>query len=316
MSERNAVVAVYGTHIEAEGAVKELQRAGIDMHTLSIVGKDSHTDEHVVGYYNTGDRMKYWGKTGAFWGGFWGLLFGSAFFAIPGIGPVLVAGPLVAWIVGALEGAVVVGGLSAIGAGLYGMGIPKDSVVQYEAALKTDKFLLMVHGTAAEVEKARDIIESTRPVTCDTALGRGSGNGHKIAPWRAKTMLTNATQLKGLVIRATDGELGTVDQLYFDDETWAIRYLTVETGGWLGGRHVLISPMSITHTDWPAKRLDVALTKKQVENSPDINTHQPVSRQHEAAYPRVLRVSLLLGWSLSVGPSVLPGGPGYSNNCL
>ena len=76
----------------------------------------------------------------------------------------LVAGPLVAWIVGALEGAAVFGGLSAIGAGLSGMGIPKDSVVQYEAALKTDKFLLMVHGTAAEVEKAKDIIESTRPV--------------------------------------------------------------------------------------------------------------------------------------------------------
>ena len=165
MSELNAVVAIYGTHTAAEDAIKKLQHAGIDMHTLSIVGKDYHTDEHVVGYYNSGDRMKYWGKTGAFWGGFWGLLFGSAFFAIPGIGPVLVAGPLVAWIVGALEGAVVVGGLSAIGAGLYGMGIPKDSVVQYEAALKTDKFLLMVHGTAAEVEIAKDIIESTRPVT-------------------------------------------------------------------------------------------------------------------------------------------------------
>jgi hypothetical protein len=64
MTEQNAVVAVYATHIEAEGAVKELQRAGVDMRALSIVGKDSHTDEHVVGYYNTGDRMKYWGKAG------------------------------------------------------------------------------------------------------------------------------------------------------------------------------------------------------------------------------------------------------------
>jgi len=164
MSEQNSVVAVYATHLEAEQAVKELQHAGIDMHALSIVGKDSHTDEHVVGYYNTGDRMKYWGKTGAFWGGFWGLMFGSAFFAIPGLGPVLVAGPLVAWIVGALEGAVVVGGLSALGAGLYGMGIPKDSVLQYEMALKTDKFLLLVHGTAPEVEKARGIIATTRPI--------------------------------------------------------------------------------------------------------------------------------------------------------
>lgn len=164
MSERNALVAIYGTHVEAEGAVKELERAGVDMRTLSIVGKDTHTDEHVVGYYNTGDRMKHWGKAGAFWGGLWGMLVGSAFFAIPGIGPVLVAGPLVGWIVGALEGAVVVGGFSAIGAGLYGLGIPKDSVLEYEAALKTDKFLLMVHGTTVEVEKARGIIEITRPV--------------------------------------------------------------------------------------------------------------------------------------------------------
>ena len=165
MSELSAVVAVYGTHTEAEEAVKELQRAGVDMRALSIVGKESHTDEHVVGYYNTGDRMKRWGKSGAFWGGFWGLLFGSAFFAIPGIGPVLVAGPVVAWIVGALEGAALVGGLSAIGAGLYGMGIPKDSVIKYELALKTDKYLLLVHGTVAEVEKAKDIIEGTRPIT-------------------------------------------------------------------------------------------------------------------------------------------------------
>jgi hypothetical protein len=163
MSETSAVVAVYDTHVAAEEAVKELQRCGIDMRMLSIVGKDTHTDEQVVGYYNSGDRMKYWGKTGAFWGGFWGLLFGSAFFAIPGIGPVLVAGPVVAWIVSALEGAVLVGGLSAIGAGLYGMGIPKDSVLQYELAIQTDQFLLMVHGSDAEVEKAKIIIDTTQP---------------------------------------------------------------------------------------------------------------------------------------------------------
>jgi len=133
------------------------------MPTLSIVAKDYHTDEQVVGYYNAGDRMKRWGKTGAFWGGFWGLLFGSAFFAIPSIGPLLVAGPLVAWIVGALEGAVVVGGLSALGAGLFSMGIPKDSVLQYEAAVKSDKFVLVVHGTAAEAQKAKEILAATQP---------------------------------------------------------------------------------------------------------------------------------------------------------
>ena len=164
MSETNSVVAIYETHSQAEEAVKELQKAGFDMKKMSIVGKDYHTDEHVVGYYNASDRMKYWGKQGAFWGGLWGILFGAAFFAIPGIGPVLVAGPLVAWIIGALEGAVVVGGLSAVGAGLYSIGIPKDSVVQYEAALKSDKFLVLAHGTAAEVAKARDIMHTTRSV--------------------------------------------------------------------------------------------------------------------------------------------------------
>lgn len=97
-------------------------------------------------------------------------------------------------------------------------------------------------------------------------------------------MLTNTKHLKGFVIRSKDGELGTVEQFYFDDETWAIRYLVVETGGWLGGRQVLVSPISIIRADWESRRLDVALTKNQVENCPDIDTHKPVSRQHEAAY--------------------------------
>ena len=91
--------------------------------------------------------MKYWGKVGAFWGGFWGLLFGSAAFAIPGIGPILVAGPLVGWIIAGLEGAAVEGGVGAVGAGLVSFGIPKDSVLKYDVALKTDKYMLVVHGT-------------------------------------------------------------------------------------------------------------------------------------------------------------------------
>jgi uncharacterized membrane protein len=167
MSKLDSVVAVFHTHPEAEQAVKELQRAGVDMHTLSIAAKDVHTDEQVVGYYNAGDRMKRWGKIGAFWGGFWGLLFGSAFFAIPGIGPILVAGPLVAWIIGALEGAVVVGGVGAIGAGLASIGIPKDSVIKYETELKSDKFVLIVHGTAADVVKAKEVLATLQPVHLD-----------------------------------------------------------------------------------------------------------------------------------------------------
>jgi hypothetical protein len=105
--------------------------------------------------------MQYWGKLGAFWGGIWGLLFGSAFFLIPGLGPMLAAGPIVTWIVGALEGAVVTGGLTAIGAGLYSIGIPKDSILKYETALKTDQFLLIAHGSPAEASKAQAILRTT-----------------------------------------------------------------------------------------------------------------------------------------------------------
>lgn len=163
-NKQSAVVATFNSHIEAEEAVKEVQKAGFDMKKLSIVGRDYHSDEHVVGYYNTGDRMKTWGKFGAFWGGIWGLLFGSALFIIPGLGPILVAGPLVAWIIAALEGAVVVGGLSALGAALVSIGIPNDSIIQYETSLKANKFLLIAHGTPAEVENLHKVLATTKAV--------------------------------------------------------------------------------------------------------------------------------------------------------
>jgi len=172
MSDNNIVVAVYDDHAEAEQAIKELQKAGFDMKKLSIVARNPHAEEHFVGFYSAGDRVKYWAKagafTGAFWGSLWGLLLGAGIFAIPGIGPVLVAGPLVAWMIGALEGAVVVGGISAIGAGLYSVGLPKDSILKYEIALKTDRFLLLVHGTAEETARAREIIQGTHPAELNT----------------------------------------------------------------------------------------------------------------------------------------------------
>ena len=158
-----SIVAIFDTHTEAEAAIKELQLSNFDLKKLSIVGRDYHTDENVVGYYNTGDRMKNWGVRGAFWGSIWGIFFGSAFFIIPGIGPLFMAGPLVATIVGVLEGAALLGGLSALGAGLYGMGIPKDSILQYETALKADKFLLIAHGSSKELELARSVISGSSP---------------------------------------------------------------------------------------------------------------------------------------------------------
>jgi hypothetical protein len=172
--EHNAVVGIFNTHTEAEKSIKELQLAGFDMKKLSIVGKDYHTEEHVVGYYNAGDRMKVWGKQGAFWGGFWGLLFGSALFVVPGIGPLFVFGPLAMWIVGALEGAVVIGGLGALAAALYSIGIPHDSSIIYETALRSDKFLVIAHGTAGQVAQARSILETSGATQVDVHSGMKS----------------------------------------------------------------------------------------------------------------------------------------------
>ncbi|MBN1879677.1 permease [bacterium] len=159
-SKDNAGVVILSTHTEAENAVKELQRAGFDMKKLSIVGKDYHTEEHVIGYYNAGDRMGFWGKQGAFWGGLWGILLGSAFFFIPGIGPIVVAGPLVSAILAGLQGAVMVGGLSAIGAAFYSIGIPKDSILKYETALKSENYIVLLHGSPDELTRAKDILKN------------------------------------------------------------------------------------------------------------------------------------------------------------
>jgi hypothetical protein len=161
------LVAVFPSHAEAESAITQLQKSGFDMTKLSIVGRGYHTDEQVVGYYNAGDRMKHWGKEGAFWGGIWGMLFGSAFFLIPGMGPFLIAGPLVGWVVGALEGAAVFGGLSALGAGLISLGIPKNSVVEYEVSLKGGKFLVVAHGTQEQTDQARALLAAGKPERLD-----------------------------------------------------------------------------------------------------------------------------------------------------
>lgn len=159
---KSAVVAIYDTHSEAEAAVRDLQKSGFDMTKLSIVGKDYHTEENVVGYYSTGDRMKLWGATGAFWGGIWSLMFGSAFFLIPGIGPLLAAGPVVVWIVGALESALVIGGLSALGAALFSIGIPSDSIVEYETQIKAGKFVVIAHDAEGALDKGMIALEATR----------------------------------------------------------------------------------------------------------------------------------------------------------
>jgi len=167
----DSVVAVFADHQAAEAAIKKLTNAGFEMKNLSIVGKGYHTEEKVVGFYNIGDRVKFWGARGAFWGGFWGLFFGGLFMTIPVVGHVVVLGYLATIAVAAIENAVVVGGLSALGAALYSIGIPKNSVVQYEAALTADDFLVMAHGAADEVARAKSILGTANPSRLDTYAG-------------------------------------------------------------------------------------------------------------------------------------------------
>jgi hypothetical protein len=171
MEVSDTVVAVFADHHAAGTAVKKLTEAGFEMKNLSVVGKGYHTDEKVVGFYNAGDRIKLWGTRGAFWGGLWGLFFGGMFIAIPVVGHVIVLGYLATMAISAVETAIVVGGLSALGAALYGIGIPKDSVIQYEADVKADSFLVMAHGPAAEIARAKAILGAERPSRLDVHAG-------------------------------------------------------------------------------------------------------------------------------------------------
>ena len=167
----DAVVAVFPHHQDAEVAIRKLASDGFDMTHFSIVGKGYHTEEKVVGFYNAGDRIKLWGKTGAFWGGLWSLFFGGVFLTIPVIGHIMVLGHLAAMVIAAIEGGVLVGGLSAIGAALYGIGIPKDSVIRYEEAIKVDGFLVVGHGPASEMARAKAIFEASNPTRVDVHSG-------------------------------------------------------------------------------------------------------------------------------------------------
>ena len=162
MTERNTAFFVYDSHTAAEEAIRALSESGFDVRKLSLIGKGYHSEENPIGFYTAGDRIKAWGSSGAFWGGIWGLLMAPAVFLLPGIGLVGMAGPFVATLIGALEGAVVVGGLSALGAALTQIGVPKDQVIKYEAALKVDKYLLVVHGSAQEQAKAQSVLDQEK----------------------------------------------------------------------------------------------------------------------------------------------------------
>jgi len=163
MVKNNAVVRVVNSHAEVVATIRELQRSDFDIDKLSIVGKDYHSKHQVIGTDNAYDRMKDWEKLGAFWGNLWGLLSRSAFFFIPGIGPVIVFGPLASSIIRARKDAGKVRGLSALGAGLLSIGIPKNGIMEYERALQSDELIVIAHGEAGEMAKTSSILETPGP---------------------------------------------------------------------------------------------------------------------------------------------------------
>jgi len=97
-------------------------------------------------------------------------------------------------------------------------------------------------------------------------------------------MLKSIKQLYGGKLSAADGEIGHVKDFYFDDQSWVVRYVVVDTGSWLSGRQVLVSPHAFVSLDWTGKLLLLSLTRKQIEDCPSIESHKPVSRQYEEAY--------------------------------
>jgi sporulation protein YlmC with PRC-barrel domain len=128
---------------------------------------------------------------------------------------------------------------------------------------------------------------------------------------KERMMLRSVNELQGYTIHATDGEIGGVDQCLFDDEQWTVRYFVIDTGSWLPGRQVLISPISIKTVNWAEQELDVTLTREQVEHSPDINTDLPVSRQKELEYLQYYGYMPYWGGVGLWGPGMYPGYVAY-----
>jgi hypothetical protein len=171
MDQADTIIAVFPNHEDADKAVQGLAAAGIGVKNISVVGKGYHTEEKVMGFYNMGDRMQMWGSRGALWGGLWGLLFGGVFMVVPVFGQVVVLGYLATAVISALEGALVLGSLSALGGAISSIGVPEDSVVRYETDVKADSFLVMAHGTVEEVEKAREVLSKSDPSRLDVYNG-------------------------------------------------------------------------------------------------------------------------------------------------
>ena len=163
MQESNSIVAVYDSAADAVEGVSDLHKAGFNIMKLSLAVKEYPGTEHVIGYCSTGKQVRFWGRTGALLGGSGAFWTGAAFFLLPGLGPILMAGPVIAGVVASVEGAAEVRGMGVFATALRRLGIPRESVFRYESELGEDRLLLIAHGTVDELMVAKNVLHATSP---------------------------------------------------------------------------------------------------------------------------------------------------------
>jgi len=163
VSHESSVIGVYKHVDEAEAAVQKLGESGFPIDHVSIIAKDLGTEKKVHGFVTSCDVGKSAAKTGAWVGGIFGLLVGAAFFWVPGVGPLIVAGSLTAALAGGLEGAVAGAAVTGFLGWLAGLGISKEHILKYQETVKAGKYLVIAHGTTDLVAKAKKILEGTTP---------------------------------------------------------------------------------------------------------------------------------------------------------
>jgi len=163
-----SAIACYRNHFDAEAAVRSLISGGVPMREISIIGRNFETFEDVQGFYRPSDAALNGAGTGAWVGGFFGLMWAAmGFFVIPVIGPVLVLGPLAGLVAGAIGGA----GIGALVSGLVAAGVPKDQALKYQSRLQAGEFLILVRGTADDIARSSEILDRTEHTDLQTHRG-------------------------------------------------------------------------------------------------------------------------------------------------
>ena len=166
----DAVIAVFAHHHAADVAVRRLVAAGCDKANLSVVGRGCHTADDAVAISSKGERIRFWGPRGEFWGGLWGLFFGGLFLTFPGMGIVIVLGYLAATTMLAVEDETGADGFGVL-ALLAGLGVTSGIAARYEAAVKADGFLVMAHGSPDDVAHAEKVLAAARPLILEAHAG-------------------------------------------------------------------------------------------------------------------------------------------------